>query len=119
MSRMFTISYDSGNIAYNDLTTFLTAGYVIGSDSNSDKTKKLNERNLITKIDFTKNDSDDDSKRPPTTNPPSGDFNKFILTGFGNGHGVGMSQRGAYGMAKLGYTYDEILKHYYTGIELE
>ena len=55
----------------------------------------------------------------PTTNPPSGDFNKFILTGFGNGHGVGMSQRGAYGMAKLGYTYDEILKHYYTGIELE
>ena len=59
MSRMFTISYDSGNIAYNDLTTFLTAGYVIGSDSNSDKTKKLNEKNLITKIDFTKNDSDD------------------------------------------------------------
>ena len=131
MSRMFTISYDSGNIAYNDSTTY-TAGYVIGSDSNSDKTKKLNEKKLIKKIDFTKNDSDDkdsdkdsnketddDSKRPPTTNQPIGDFNKFILTGYGNGHGVGMSQRGAYGMAKLGYTYDEILKHYYTGIELE
>lgn len=33
----------------------------------------------------------------------------------GFGHGVGMSQYGAYGMAKNGYTYDKILKHYYTG----
>ena len=36
----------------------------------------------------------------------------------GNGHGVGMSQYGALGMAKQGYKYDEILKHYYTGVEL-
>ena len=36
----------------------------------------------------------------------------------GNGHGVGMSQYGANGMAKEGYKYDEILKHYYTGIEI-
>ncbi len=32
-----------------------------------------------------------------------------------NGHGVGMSQQGANGMAKAGYTYEEILSHYYTG----
>lgn len=31
------------------------------------------------------------------------------------GHGVGMSQHGANGMAKAGYTYKEILAHYYTG----
>lgn len=37
----------------------------------------------------------------------------------GYGHGVGMSQYGAYGMAKEGYTYDEILKHYYSGVELK
>ena len=32
-----------------------------------------------------------------------------------SGHGVGMSQRGADGMANAGYTYTEILSHYYTG----
>jgi hypothetical protein len=34
------------------------------------------------------------------------------------GHGVGMCQRGARAMANAGATYDQILKHYYTGIEL-
>lgn len=36
----------------------------------------------------------------------------------GYGHGVGMSQWGANGMAKKGKDYEEILKHYYTGVEL-
>lgn len=36
----------------------------------------------------------------------------------GYGHGVGMSQYGALGMAKEGYTYQEILKHYYRGVEI-
>ena len=36
----------------------------------------------------------------------------------GFGHGIGMSQYGALAMAKLGKKYDEILKHYYTGIEI-
>ncbi|WP_230873917.1 stage II sporulation protein D, partial [Paenibacillus woosongensis] len=38
------------------------------------------------------------------------------ITTYGNGHGVGMSQWGAQGMAKQGYTTTQILKHYYTGI---
>lgn len=37
----------------------------------------------------------------------------------GYGHGVGMSQYGAQGMAKTGYRYDEILKHYYQGVEIK
>ncbi|MBR3362913.1 MAG: stage II sporulation protein D [Bacilli bacterium] len=37
----------------------------------------------------------------------------------GYGHGVGMSQYGAQGMAKEGYTYDKILKHYYVGTEIK
>jgi len=37
----------------------------------------------------------------------------------GNGHGVGMSQWGAQGMAERGSTYDEILKHYYTGVQID
>ncbi len=36
----------------------------------------------------------------------------------GYGHGVGMSQYGANYMANDGYSYDEILKHYYTGIKI-
>lgn len=41
----------------------------------------------------------------------------FDVTGYG--HGVGMSQYGANAMAKNGASYRDILKHYYTGIEIE
>lgn len=37
----------------------------------------------------------------------------------GYGHGVGMSQWGANGMAKNDKNYQEILKHYYTGVEIK
>ena len=40
----------------------------------------------------------------------------FTVTGRGWGHGIGMSQYGAYGYAKHGWDYRAILKHYYTGI---
>jgi len=43
---------------------------------------------------------------------------KVIIVTRGYGHGVGMSQYGANEMAKLGYTYDEILKHYYSGVDI-
>jgi stage II sporulation protein D len=42
----------------------------------------------------------------------------FIFTGRGWGHGVGMCQFGAYGLAKQGLNVEQILKTYYTGIEL-
>lgn len=48
-----------------------------------------------------------------------GDSNTFVFSGEGWGHGVGMSQYGAKGMAEAGFTYDEILTHYYTGTHLE
>lgn len=40
----------------------------------------------------------------------------FITRGYG--HGVGLSQYGANGMAKAGYTYEQILKHYYSGVSI-
>lgn len=43
----------------------------------------------------------------------------IIVNTKGYGHGVGMSQYGAEGMAKEGYKYDEILKHYYSGVDIE
>ena len=45
-----------------------------------------------------------------------GDY--LTITTKGYGHGVGMSQYGALGMAKKGYKYDEILKYYYTNTNL-
>lgn len=47
------------------------------------------------------------------TNPTSYTFN-----GSGWGHSVGMSQWGAYAMANQGFTYEQILKFYFTGIEI-
>jgi stage II sporulation protein D len=43
---------------------------------------------------------------------------RWVFFGRGWGHGVGMCQTGAYGMALEGATFDQILKHYYAGIEL-
>ena len=42
---------------------------------------------------------------------------EFIGSGWG--HGVGMSQYGALGMAKEGYNYQDILKYYYNGVKIE
>ena len=42
----------------------------------------------------------------------------FTFTGRGWGHGVGLCQVGAFGLARQGLTYDKILKAYYTDIEL-
>jgi len=42
----------------------------------------------------------------------------FQINGRGFGHGLGMSQWGAEGLASQGYTYDQILTHYYTNAVL-
>ncbi|CAG9608479.1 SpoIID/LytB domain-containing protein [Pseudoneobacillus rhizosphaerae] len=43
----------------------------------------------------------------------------YRFKGDGWGHMLGMSQWGAYGMAEAGFTYDQIIKHYYTGVEIK
>jgi stage II sporulation protein D len=48
----------------------------------------------------------------------NGTVTSYNFTGRGWGHGVGMCQYGAYGMAKMGVKYDRIVKHYYSGIDL-
>ncbi len=65
-----------------------------------------------------------DSSAQPTqptqpTEPVSGSTKgKFVFTVYGFGHGVGMSQLGAIAMANSGKKYDDILKHYYPGINI-
>jgi stage II sporulation protein D len=46
------------------------------------------------------------------------DGNAFVLHGAGFGHGVGMCQLGAIGMAQAGKTHEQILGHYYRGTHL-
>ncbi|MCA1594447.1 MAG: SpoIID/LytB domain-containing protein [Acidobacteria bacterium] len=48
----------------------------------------------------------------------TGRITSFVFTGRGWGHGVGMCQVGAYGLARSGWKYDRILKAYYSGISL-
>ncbi len=42
----------------------------------------------------------------------------MVFNVLGNGHGIGMSQYGADGMGKQGYSYTDIIKHYYIGVEV-
>jgi stage II sporulation protein D len=43
---------------------------------------------------------------------------RFQISGSGFGHGVGMSQYGAYGLAQQGWNYQQIVTHYFTGAQL-
>ena len=49
---------------------------------------------------------------------PAGSGALLVFSGHGWGHGVGMSQYGAYGFAQHGASYDQILAHYYPGTTL-
>ena len=48
-----------------------------------------------------------------------GSVQRFVITGRGWGHGVGLCQVGASGLARAGSSYEDILRHYYTGITIE
>jgi stage II sporulation protein D len=49
----------------------------------------------------------------------AGKIEAVVFAGKGWGHGVGLCQVGAYGMAVRGASYGEILGHYYSGAALE
>ncbi|OGO85845.1 MAG: hypothetical protein A2Y24_00475 [Clostridiales bacterium GWE2_32_10] len=83
--------------------------YILGSDGVVKKLNTSTNTVSITGIETTK------KVTPSTTNSTS---DSFTIRGSGWGHGVGMSQYGAKGMAEAGFMYDEILKFYYTGTEV-
>ena len=64
------------------------------------------------------------AKRQAVTNPKNTlfavkrDGDSFVFRGAGFGHGVGMCQMGAIGMANAGRGHDKILAHYYRGTHL-
>jgi stage II sporulation protein D len=50
---------------------------------------------------------------------PNGEVKRFIFKGAGWGHGVGLCQIGAAVMGTKGYSAEEILKHYFRGVEIK
>lgn len=55
---------------------------------------------------------------PAATAPPAGAAERLVVLGAGFGHGVGLSQYGARGMAAKGFSVRRILRHYYRGTSL-
>jgi stage II sporulation protein D len=53
------------------------------------------------------------------TRDGDGGVQRVVFNGSGYGHGVGMCQCGAIGYSRQGWTYDQILAHYYTRTEVK
>lgn len=100
-------SFDAVNSA-NTKTARYNNSYVIDGTMQT-KSLDLNNDQLIIL-------SSDNIHSIPTI---AGKSNTFIFVGQGSGHGVGMSQSGAKGMAQQGFTYKEILEYYYTGAKVK
>lgn len=102
--------YKKLNLQYNQTLTI-----EVTSKTSTGRTRTLkingteiNGRNLATKLNLRSNYFDIVQNE-----------NNVTITTKGFGHGVGMSQYGANGMAKEGYKYDQILKHYYQNTEIK
>ncbi len=81
--------------------------YVISGDGTVQSADGLTEQYVVL--------SKDNMTSFPRYAPGKGEY---LFVGMGHGHGVGMSQSGANGMAEQGFTYKEILEHYFTGISV-
>ncbi len=71
------------------------------------------------KKDITANTTTSTTTNTSTTSSQTASSSGYTFVGKGWGHAVGMSQDGAIGYANAGYTYDQILAHYYTGTKIE
>ena len=122
MSRRFTITANGGQQAGGSTSSDGTF-YVY----NGDTTTAKDAVTVITASGTTTVSAPatvitaDGTFRVGETEPaqPSGSGTGWSITGSGYGHNIGMSQWGAYAMGQQGYTYDEILKFYYTGITIQ
>lgn len=101
--------YSKLNISYNKNLT-----YKIETTTSTGRVKKIE----INNIEFTGQEIAQKLNLRSSFFSFKLDGDNIIISTKGYGHGVGMSQYGAYGMANKGYKYDEILKYYYQGVEI-
>ena len=77
---------------------------------------KFKQNNLDNKLNFDNKIVEDFVLQPL---PPIPKDYFLLVKGYGAGHGVGMSQWGAKSMAEKGSGFREILRHYYTGVQIK
>ncbi len=92
----------------------------------ANKDAVLHTQNSADSANTNKNTGNGDSDKSGTQNKANIDTSveyvtesPVTFTGLGYGHGIGMPQDSAIEMAKQGFAFDEILKHYYTDIEIK
>lgn len=99
-----SVDKNSGTFISKPIENFkVDKNYVIGSDCT-----------------VVHSNSSDNIKLPNTgTTVITSKGSTIEIKGYGIGHGVGLSQMGANGMAKSGANYEDILKHYYVGVTIK
>jgi stage II sporulation protein D len=115
-SRMFTISSDNSSGSQNNIVSVISDSGK--ANINVYGTKVITSQGIqsIASASGALKIRGKDTTAIITGTVPTG---TFVLTGKGWGHGVGMSQSGAIGFAQNGYTYDQILTHYFKGTVVE
>ncbi len=93
------------------------SGKIIKLEIKTDKNTFVVEKELVIRRCFQKNGISLPSANFVITKIDS-EEPVYKVSGGGFGHGVGLSQWGAGKMSALGYSFDEILQHYYKGIKL-
>ncbi len=111
---------DFGIVQDIQVTKRGVSGKIVSMNIITDKGVFTVQKELVIRRSFCK-----DGKALPSANvvfefqkDDEGNIEKITAYGGGYGHGVGMSQWGAGMMNTLGYSYDEILQHYYSGISI-
>ena len=111
LTRPKTVNYLGGNYVVSKELKYELAPYVGGKLQSQKYTLSLSGSQLRSVLGSSVLKSTDFDTYIST--------GQFELNGTGFGHGIGMSQHGAYARSKAGHKYDAILKFYFDGIKIE
>jgi len=115
----------NGNDSSNENNEVPSRGGVIDSITDKEVTVSeiLKDKYIISSSKTSKSTQDSltfiSSTGVSIQNNNTSNSSEYCFNGRGWGHGVGMSQYGAKQMATEGFTYEEIIKHYYTGVNIK
>ena len=97
----------------------LTVGKSSSDRTNSGRVKSVQLVGTKKTLTVTGSDMRRKFSLPSTLFDMKLDGGEVVFTGYGSGHGVGMSQQGAKSYAEKGWKFDKILAHYYSGTKLK
>lgn len=119
LSRNFSITGGAKTSTIGDSVFVMSAAGVIKEASSSALAQNNNGQQGILGDSFVVESTNGSKKIEPKTTITEGTAGKITFNGKGYGHNVGMSQYGAKAMAESGYSFTNILKFYYTGVEIK